>query len=83
MRLNKSLKNAITEHAWATYPHECCGLIIDGKYQPCVNTAIDTLNSFEIEPSQLIGASYIVTQTEVLSRPRLTVCRWTYMSWIG
>lgn len=54
MRLNKSLKNAITDHAWATYPHECCGLIIDGKYQPCVNISHDPANSFEIDPTQLI-----------------------------
>ena len=54
MRLNKSLKNAITEHAWADYPNECCGLIIDGKYQPCINISHDPANSFEIDPSQLI-----------------------------
>lgn len=54
MRLTKSLKNAITGHAWADYPNECCGLIIDGKYQPCVNISHDPANSFEIDPSQLI-----------------------------
>ena len=54
MRLNKPLKNAITEHAWAEYPNECCGLIIDGKYQPCANISHDPANSFEIDPSQLI-----------------------------
>ena len=54
MRLNKALKNAITEHAWAEYPNECCGLIIDGEYQPCVNVSPDPANSFEIDPSQLI-----------------------------
>lgn len=54
MRLNKSLKNAITDHAWADYPNECCGLIIDGKYQPCVNISHDPANSFEIDPSMLI-----------------------------
>lgn len=57
MRLTKSLKNAITDHAWQVYPHECCGLIIDGKYQPCVNTAVDTLNNFEIDPAMLIDAN--------------------------
>lgn len=56
MRLNKSLKNTITEHAWADYPHECCGLIIDGKYQPCINISHDPANSFEIDPSMLIDA---------------------------
>lgn len=54
MRLTKSLKNAITEHAWADYPNECCGLIIDGEYQPCVNISPDPANSFEIDPTQLI-----------------------------
>ena len=54
MRLTKSLKNAITEHAWADYPNECCGLIIDDKYQPCINASPDPANSFEIDPSQLI-----------------------------
>ena len=54
MRLNKSLKNGITEHAWAEYPNECCGLIIDGKYQTCINISHDPANSFEIDPSQLI-----------------------------
>ena len=54
MKLTKSLKNAIAEHAWADYPNECCGLIIDGKYQPCDNISHDPANSFEIDPSQLI-----------------------------
>lgn len=56
MKLTKSLKNAISQHAWQVYPHECCGLIIDGKYQPCVNISHDPANSFEIDPSQLIDA---------------------------
>lgn len=54
MRLTKSLKNVISQHAWQVYPHECCGLIIDGKYRPCANISHDPANSFEIEPSQLI-----------------------------
>lgn len=66
MRLTKTLKNAITDHAWAVYPHECCGLIIDGRYQPCTNIALDTLNSFEIDPAVLIDTD---TQAIVHSHP--------------
>ena len=71
MRLTKSLKNAITEHAWADYPNECCGLIIDDKYQPCVNVSPDPANSFEINATHLIeiGADVSDIQAIVHSHP--------------
>lgn len=58
MRLTKSLKNAITEHSWATYPHECCGLIVqntfDGEldYVRMDNISPDPAHSFEIDPAE-------------------------------
>lgn len=56
MRLSKTTKDAIKAHALDAYPHECCGLIIGGDYQPCINIAPDTLNGFEIDPTILVNA---------------------------
>lgn len=53
MRLNKTIKNDIFEHAKSCYPAECCGLIIDGAYHRCTNIA--TLGQFEIDANEYIA----------------------------
>lgn len=57
MKLTKPLKTAITAHAKAQYPAECCGLIIDGKYHPCANIATNPNDGFEIDPQDFVRLS--------------------------
>lgn len=38
----------IRMHALKEYPKESCGLIVDGRYVPCVNTAADPTKDFVI-----------------------------------
>lgn len=57
MQLSKSLKNAIHAHAKDAFPHECCGLVIGGKYHACQNVAADPLNHFEIDATDFVALS--------------------------
>lgn len=56
MRLTNNLKARISEHAWAEYPKECCGLIVQSLqsgevcYHPTPNASPDPHNSFAIDP---------------------------------
>ena len=43
-----SISRQLLAHAWADYPNECCGLIINDKYHPCTNAHSDPKNHFEI-----------------------------------
>lgn len=52
MRLSKSLKNDILNHALQCYPKECCGVIVGKNYIPCENIATDN-EQFEINPVEL------------------------------
>lgn len=53
--LTQQLKQQISEHALQAYPHECCGLVINGVYHACKNVAFDTLNNFEIDTQDYIN----------------------------
>lgn len=57
MRLTQKLKNAIHAHAKDVFPHECCGLVIDGTYHACANVAADPLNHFEIDAADFVALS--------------------------
>lgn len=46
--------DAARAHALAEWPKESCGVIVDGVYHPCTNTATDPLTDFRIEPEILI-----------------------------
>ncbi|ELW82987.1 prokaryotic JAB domain-like protein, partial [Acinetobacter sp. OIFC021] len=67
MKLTAKLKKAIMAHAEKSYPEECCGLIVGGKYLPCTNIAPtvydqngiikqDKTTNFEIDPEDLVSA---------------------------
>lgn len=47
----------IRTHAKSCYPDECCGLIIENKYYPCINIASNPQCHFEIDPMQFIELS--------------------------
>lgn len=47
--MQPSTRTAITRHAKAEYPKECCGIIADGVYHPCDNIAADPYNHFEMD----------------------------------
>ncbi|ELA08720.1 putative metal-dependent protease of the PAD1/JAB1 superfamily protein [Moraxella macacae 0408225] len=69
MKLTKSLKSAIIAHALDCYPAECCGVIVNGNYIPCVNTAVDN-EQFTICPKDFAKAeSFGKIQAIVHSHP--------------
>ena len=56
MTLTDKLKADILNHAESEYPRECCGLIVDDSYVPCVNQS--TIDSqFAISPYDYVAAS--------------------------
>lgn len=57
MKLTKQLKSTIITHTKAEYPKECCGLIIDGIYHPCINIAPNPMDNFEIDPQEFVKLS--------------------------
>lgn len=58
--MDERIKAAIAEHALASYPHECCGLIVrDGSeqaYVPCRNTAATPAEHFVLSPEDYAAA---------------------------
>lgn len=56
MILNDSLRAAISRHALDVYPHECCGLVVDGHYLRCSNVSADPRNAFEIYAEDFANA---------------------------
>jgi proteasome lid subunit RPN8/RPN11 len=44
-------------HALGEYPKECCGLVVDGKYVPCVNISDTPRDSFQIHAEDYADAS--------------------------
>lgn len=50
IELNRVLKRDIAAHAAVCFPHECCGLIVNGDYWPCENVSTDPAGQFEIDP---------------------------------
>ena len=57
MRLTKTLKDNIIDHAWGEYPNECCGVIVNGIYYSCTNIATNPASTFEIDPAELAALS--------------------------
>jgi proteasome lid subunit RPN8/RPN11 len=60
-----ALRDQLRQHGEATYPHECCGVLLgefgeDGakivkSIQPCGNTRTDSLaNRYQISPAELL-----------------------------
>jgi proteasome lid subunit RPN8/RPN11 len=65
LRIPVQLYEQLRKHGEATYPHECCGVLVgefdesDGKLVrrvvPCGNTRTDSLaNRYHISPSELV-----------------------------
>jgi len=65
LKLPETLYNQLRQHGEATYPHECCGVLlgevdgVDDKIVkatvPCGNTRTDSLaNRYHISPSELV-----------------------------
>ncbi|WP_319543151.1 C40 family peptidase [uncultured Pseudodesulfovibrio sp.] len=43
-------------HAREQYPYESCGLVVDGQYISCTNTAANPLKDFRLDPGEYIRA---------------------------
>ncbi|MDX7989152.1 peptidase P60 [Xenorhabdus sp. 12] len=58
--LRKNIVSAITDHAQAEYPNECCGLVIQNsrkqQYVPCRNTAPSPTEQFSLHPEDYANA---------------------------
>lgn len=54
--ISQELRSAISTHALEEYPRECCGVIVAGKYHPCVNIAPNPLQDFQIHPEDYADA---------------------------
>lgn len=52
--------NAI-KHAKTVYPEEACGLVVDGRYFPCQNIALDPTADFAINPADYARAMFTGT----------------------
>lgn len=77
-------------HAEHEYPRESVGLIVDGKYVPCRNTADDPENTFVISPVDYAHAMLSGTiEAVVHSHPQGTpvsehdrkACKQTKIPW--
>ena len=77
-------------HAEHEYPKESVGLIVDGKYVPCRNTADDPENTFVISPVDYAQAMFVGTiEAVVHSHPQGTpvsehdrkACKQTKIPW--
>ena len=65
LTISNALYNQLRQHSEATYPHECCGVLV-GEFDetggktikavvPCGNTRIDSLaNRYHIDPFELV-----------------------------
>lgn len=50
MILTEAIRKAARDHARDEFPHESCGLIVNGFYMPCRNVAADPAQDFAIHP---------------------------------
>lgn len=57
MDLNTKAFSDFTAHVLHAYPNEACGLIVNGEYIPCPNSANDPLNDFQIDVVHYVKAS--------------------------
>lgn len=48
---------AAKKHALAAFPHESCGVIINGAYVACTNVADDPENDFEIDTKEYLAVT--------------------------
>ena len=61
------------KHAMASCPHESCGLVVDGRYFPCRNIALDPATNFAINPADYARAMFAGTiEAVVHSHPQGT-----------
>ena len=51
MKLTPELMEEIKAYAKSCYPNECCGLVVDGKFEPTPNVSPEPTKSFLIKPS--------------------------------
>ena len=54
---SKTVIDDAKKHARKEFPKESCGLVVAGKYIPCINVAEDPLNDFMISPFDVVSAS--------------------------
>lgn len=54
--INLALQAAIAKHAIAVYPHECCGLVVEGIYVRCRNVSDKPLEAFAISAEDYAAA---------------------------
>lgn len=54
MKLTVEIEQQFKNHALTTYPNECCGMIISGKYVKIENVADEPLINFEISKKDSI-----------------------------
>jgi len=54
--ISATIKASIERHALEAYPHECCGVIVDGRYIPCRNASDEPTGSFVIDPADYTAA---------------------------
>lgn len=52
--------NAV-KHAKTVYPKEACGLVVDGRYFPCQNIALNPTADFAINPADYARAMFAGT----------------------
>ena len=58
-------------HAARSYPNECCGLVVNGEYWPCRNTAELPTSTFVLEPRDYAVAAIMgKVEAVVHSHPR-------------
>lgn len=56
MMFSDRIINAAMEHARAEFPRESCGLVVDDKFVPRNNTALDPEKDFRIAPQAWLAA---------------------------
>lgn len=49
---DRFVPDPVRAHALAEFPKESCGLVIGGRYHPCVNTHPEPQNQFRIRPEE-------------------------------
>jgi cell wall-associated NlpC family hydrolase len=66
MNISPQALQDFTQHVLKDFPSEACGLIVDGNYTPCPNSAPDPSSDFVINPVHYVKASALGTVEAVL-----------------
>jgi cell wall-associated NlpC family hydrolase len=56
MKLNATILKNFTKHVLQEFPNEACGLVINNKYVPVPNNAVDPAKTFAMDPLHLVKA---------------------------